>query len=308
MSNDEPSVDVEPEEEELYEPHDYDPYYSGLASFVFHFCLFIILPFLSSIVRSEDKLPPAVDVVQVIDNNTEGSDTFSDMPSGLEAQETELPSETPMETPPTPELDKSIPKEAPPELEFNPEELENSARDAVRKARAAAAAAASAAASQMTENLGGSPPTSSSGGSGRAGRAARWVLRFNTRTPRDYLGQLGGLEADIAFPGRGDNYIYYTDLDSSPTRSSRTLDRENRIFWIDQDTFQQVADHLGISAPMMVAFLPTTLEEKMSKLEMARARERGVTREEDIKQTVFECVHSGRGYDVIVVDQTLVGG
>ena len=58
----------------------------------------------------------------------------------------------------------------------------------------------------------------------------------------------------------------------------------------------------------MIAFLPLDLEEKMSRLEMARARERGVSREEDIRQTVFECVRRGGGFDVIVIDQTLFGG
>ena len=38
-------------------------------------------------------------------------------------------------------------------------------------------------------------------------------MRFNTRTPRDYLGQLGGLGADVAFPDRGEQYRYFTNLD-----------------------------------------------------------------------------------------------
>lgn len=306
MSIDDPSSQVEAAEEELHEPHDYDPYYSGLASFVFHFCLFVLLPFLSAFVRSEEKLPPVVDVVQVIEAS-DSNDAFSDMPSGLETQEADLVNEMPMESPETPKLNTDISPEAAPKLDFNPADLNRSVEDAVKQARDAAAAAAAAAANQLNQNLGGEPASGASGGSGRAGRAARWVLRFNTRTARDYLSQLGGLGADIAFPDRGDQYRYFTNVGIKPESSLRTLDRENRIFWVDQDTYHQVADELGVSAPMMIAFLPLPLEEKMSKLEMARARERGVTREEDIKQTVFECVRRGGGFDVIVVDQTLVG-
>lgn len=305
MSTTSPSSASDLVEEDLHEPPDYDPYYSGMVSFVFHFCLFLILPFLSSMVRSEDKLPPSVDVVQVIDASSTGSQAFDDLPAGLETQEDDSAGEMPVELEPTPKLDQSIPKAAETELEFDPSANSQQVADALAAARQAAAAASAAAAGQLDQNLGGTSSGGGSGGTGRAGRAARWVLRFNTRTPRDYLGQLGGLGADVAFPDRGEQYRYFTNLSGTPQSSVKSLDREGRIYWIDQDTFQQVAQHLGVSAPMMIAFLPLALEEKMSKLEMARARERGVSREEDIRQTVFECVRRGGSFDVIVVDQTL---
>jgi hypothetical protein len=115
--------------------------------------------------------------------------------------------------------------------------------------------------------------------------------------------QLGGLGAEVAFPQRGDQYAYYSNLDGSPTRAVRDLSRENRIFWIDNDSqsFGDVARELGAgSAPMMIAFFPLELEERMSKLELAY---RGRASEADIIQTVFECVSRGGGYDVMVVDQ-----
>jgi hypothetical protein len=308
MSTTSPSSASDLAEEELHEPPDYDPYYSGMVSFVFHFCLFLILPFLSAMVRSEDRLPPAVDVVQVIDASSSGSDSFDDLPMGLETQADNAANDMPAELEPTAALDKNIPKDAPTELEFDPNADSQQVADALAAARRAAAAASAAATGQLDENLGGTSGANGSGGSGRAGRAARWVLRFNTRTPRDYLGQLGGLGADIAFPDRGDQYRYYTNLAATPQSSFKSLDNEGRIYWIDQDTYHEVARQLGVSAPMMIAFLPLALEEKMSKLEMARARERGVSREEDIRQTVFECVRRGGGFDVIVVDQTLFGG
>ena len=111
-------------------------------------------------------------------------------------------------------------------------------------------------------------------------------------------------EQRIAFPAEGGKYKYFTNLAGTPTSSLRDLNNENRIYWMDERSFFEVAQLLGVSADVMIAFLPGPLEEKMSKLEMARARERGVSNEEDIIQTVFEYVNRGGG-DVIIVDQKL---
>ncbi len=288
-------------EAELHEPPDFDPYYSGLASFVFHFCLFVLLPFLFAIVKTQDRLPPTVDVVQVVDARMDGSEAFSDLPSGLETQEQAASSEMAVEVPTT-EINKNIDVEV--TTKFNEEDVQKTADNAVKQARQAAAAAKAAAASALNENLGGTAGGGGSGGTGRAGRAARWVLTFNTSNPQDYLRQLGGLGADVAFPAAGGRYKYFTNLAGTPTSSLRDLDKENRIYWMDDRSYFEVAQLLGVQADLMIAFLPTPLEEKMSKLEMARARERGVTNEEDIIQTVFEYVNRGGG-DVIIVDQKL---
>ncbi len=288
-------------EAELHEPPDFDPYYSGLASFVFHFCLFVLLPFLFAIVKTQDRLPPTVDVVQVVDARMDGSEAFSDLPSGLETQEQAASSEMAVEVPTT-EINKNIDVEV--TTEFNEEDVQKTADNAVKQARQAAAAAKAAAANALNENLGGTAGGGGSGGTGRAGRAARWVLTFNTSNPQDYLRQLGGLGADVAFPAAGGRYKYFTNLAGTPTSSLRDLDKENRIYWMDDRSYFEVAQLLGVQADLMIAFLPTPLEEKMSKLEMARARERGVTNEEDIIQTVFEYVNRGGG-DVIIVDQKL---
>ncbi len=288
-------------ETELHEPPDFDPYYSGLASFVFHFCLFVLLPFLFAIVKTQDRLPPTVDVVQVVDARMDGSEAFSDLPSGLETQEQAASSEMAVEVPTT-EINKNIDVEV--TTEFNEEDIQKTADNAVKQARQAAAAAKAAAANALNENLGGTAGGGGSGGTGRAGRAARWVLTFNTSNPQDYLRQLGGLGADVAFPAAGGRYKYFTNLAGTPTSSLRDLDKENRIYWMDDRSYFEVAQLLGVQADLMIAFLPTPLEEKMSKLEMARARERGVTNEEDIIQTVFEYVNRGGG-DVIIVDQKL---
>lgn len=295
------STQTDEPDAELHEPPDYDPYYSGLASFVFHFCLFVLLPFLSAVVKSQDRLPPTVDVVQVVDAQMDGSETFSDLPSGLETQEQDTSAEMAIDVP-TQEINKDIQVDV--TTEFNESDIQQTADNAVKQARQAAAAAKAAAASALNDNLGGTAGSGGSGGTGRAGRAARWVLTFNTSNPQDYLRQLGGLGADVAFPAEGGKYKYFTNLAGTPTSSLRDLDKENRIYWMDERSFYEVARVLGVQADVMIAFLPGPLEDKMSKLEMARARERGVTREEDIIQTVFEYVNRGGG-DIIIVDQKL---
>ena len=301
MSTVQSTQTVDPDAE-LDEPPDYDPYYSGLASFVFHFCLFVLLPFLGAVVASQDRLPPTVDVVQVVDAQMDGSEAFSDLPSGLETQEQDTSSSEMAIDVPTQEINKDIQVDV--TTEFNESDIQQTADNAVKQARQAAAAAKAAAASALNDNLGGTAGSGGSGGTGRAGRAARWVLTFNTSNPQDYLRQLGGLGADVAFPAEGGKYKYFTNLAGTPTSSLRDLNNENRIYWMDERSFFEVAQLLGVSADVMIAFLPGPLEEKMSKLEMARARERGVSNEEDIIQTVFEYVNRGGG-DVIIVDQKL---
>ena len=305
------SLTVEiPAQEELHPPPDYDPYYSGLASFVFHFCLFVILPFLAAIVTTEPRMPPAVDVVHVIDTGSE-TEQIDDLPSGMEGQTPSPeapPSNLAFDAPPLEAINTDVQVDIPTNVDISPQDVIRVAANAAAQAQQAAAAAASAARDALNTNLGGTPGSAGSGGgggTGRAGRAARWVLRFNTTNPRDYLDQLGGLGAEIAFPDRNDKYRYFTNLANSPQSTVRTLDNEGRIYWIDEDTFMEVAAELGVSAPVMLAFLPQALEEKMLKLEMARARERGVTEEADIIQTTFVCVRRGGSFDVTVTDQRL---
>jgi len=297
------TVPVDDLDDELHEPPDYEPYYSGLASFVFHFCLFMIMPFLVAVVKTRDKLPPTVDVIQVVDAQLDGSEAMGDLPSGMEADQQDSGNELQLDTP-SEELQTDIKPDALPEFEFDETDVKKDAERATKQARSAAAAAKASAARALNENLGGTAGSGGAGGTGRAGRAARWILRFNTSNPQDYLRQLGGLGADVAFPANQGKYRYFTDLAGTPTSSIRDLDNETRIYWMDDNSYAGVARALGVTADVMIAFLPGPLEEKMSKLEMARARERGVTREEDIVQTVFEYVNRGGG-DVIIVDQKL---
>ena len=74
------TIAVSPAPEEPYqEPADHDSWYSALVSFVFHFCLVMLLPLFAAILESKERLPPAVDMVQVLD--TSGAD--ADPAAGL---------------------------------------------------------------------------------------------------------------------------------------------------------------------------------------------------------------------------------
>jgi len=287
---------------------DYDSWYSALISFVFHFCLMLLVSLFSDVIRARDKLPPAIDVVQVTDASTSGSamDDSASPGEALESTTADSAADVPLTSTPVEQLNTVQPVQ-PQAIDVSTDDVQEEVRQEVGRARQAAAAA-QAAAARLNENLGGSPGTPSGTGKGRAGRAARWVLRFNTSNSRDHLAQLGGLQANIAFPDRGDKYRFFSNLSGSPTSELRDLSEENRIFWIDEDpsSYHGLARELGVAPPpMMIAFLPVPLEEKMLKMELGRAREQGVTSEDGIAQTVFECVRRGGSYDVVIVDQTL---
>jgi hypothetical protein len=171
---------------------------------------------------------------------------------------------------------------------------------------AAAASKLRNAQQKLNDNLGKGGGGGSGAGSGRPGRAARWVLRFNTKSAADYLAQFESLGAELAFPTSGDRWRFFSNLTKKPPTSSlRDLSSESRIYWTDDDA-KVVADvcrELGIEpAPFMIAFLPVPLEQKMLELELAYEFQK---QEDDIEQTVFVAVPWGNGYKVEVLDQTL---
>ena len=148
--------------------------------------------------------------------------------------------------------------------------------------------------------------TGGGGGTGTSSgeRAARWVLRFNHASVPDYLRQLDGLGATIAFPTDGGKYRYFNDPSAPNPRSEvRGVDPGSQVFWINDDaaTAANVCQHLRIPvAPFMVALLPKQLEGRMADLEKAY---QGLA-ENEIASTQFEVVFRGGMYDVFVASQT----
>jgi len=143
-----------------------------------------------------------------------------------------------------------------------------------------------------------------SGASGKAARAARWILRFNIRSPQEYLTQIDGLGAHIAFPTSGDKYLYFYNASSGSRRSeTRSLAANEMVYWVDDnaESVGRVASVLGIPpGPFMLSFLPQELEDRMVQLERAYNN----LEEDEILSTVFEVVFRGGKYDVFVAAQT----
>jgi hypothetical protein len=303
------SASVLPDAEAPLEaPPDYDSWYSALISFVFHFLLVLAFGLITSIAASQPKTAPAVDIVRVAASASSGGDSADDAPGQRLEATPDQPEATPTPLPPAPTIDAVAQPEIP-EIATPLAQTQERIREQVSRTCQEAAAARSSAAKTLDQNLGGGSPAAGGGGSGsgRAGRAARWVLRFNTSAPTQYLAQLGGLGAEIAFPRQGDKYTYFSNLAGTPQSSVRTLASETRIYWMPDDppSYQPIAARLGVSSPeLMILFLPTALEEKMVKLEKAY---QGAQDEDDILQTVFECVGRGGSYEVIVVSQKLRG-
>lgn len=299
-------TDVVAEEEELQAPHDFDSWYSGFISFLFHLTLIVLIPFLAALAVIEDRQPPEVGTIQVADSSDAAAGDEAE--SGDESLEFSDRQTTPEEMlSDTAEMQEAVEVEQPDDSDLNLTSTEQAFEETESEfgaTRAKARAAVQRARDKLNENLGGTPGGNGSGGSGRAGRASRWILRFNTNSGNEYLRQFGGLGADVALPV-GSGYQYFTDLAGSRRRTNKSLASESRIYWIDDDTHHDAARVLGMpGAAHMLAFLPTPLEEKMAQLELAEARQYGVTREEDIQSTIFECVVRGNSFDVQVVAQT----
>jgi hypothetical protein len=156
--------------------------------------------------------------------------------------------------------------------------------------------------------VGGSGGTSSKG---RGERLVRWMLRIESRgirgeAVRDYLVQIEGLGGVIAFPAKGDKWLYVYHASDPAQRSTqeKDLSDENRIYWTNEkrETVIDVCHYLGIArADLMVMFLPTELEERMARLECEYQNKN----EEEIAQTIFLVVREGGKYGVRVIAQTL---
>src|SRR5581483_10497656 len=131
-------------------------------------------------------------------------------------------------------------------------------------------------------------------------RKARWTMLFNVREGggREYLRQLDGLGAILAYPTVGDNYMVIRNLKDRPIRPvAEDIRQFNMIWWQDDKpvSVDSLANALGISPPpeYIVAFFPVALEQQLLEKELKAFR----GREEDIEETVFRIVPRGGGYE-----------
>jgi hypothetical protein len=146
----------------------------------------------------------------------------------------------------------------------------------------------------------------------REKRMLRWSMIFATNSGPDYLAQLKGLGAILAVPvkeepGAIPEYRLIRDLDKRPAvLLDEDVAKLNRIYWIDNKP-QSVNDVLGAlgvrlrPAPShFVAFMPAQLEDRLFELE----RDYKGLKEDQIEETKFKAVRTGKGFDVQVVSQT----
>ena len=281
--------------------------WSSVISLVLHLFIILLVIGLAAPLLRQDRTPPAVDVLYVGEDVTAAAGD-SEEPPGDDVMEStfEDSSEQPPDEMETTELEE-VSEPDPVDVEIEVQDVGTELReeeDAVRQAQSALQQAKDA----LARNLGqkSKSPGGGGGGSGPTGRAARparWILNFNIASPTDYLRQLDGLGATVAFPLSGDEWLYFYNVSSSnPTSKRRTLANENRLYWVNDNasSVASVARELGVQpTPLMAAFLPLELEERMLKLELAHNN----LEEDEIASTQFEVVRRGGKYDVVVSHQ-----
>jgi len=140
----------------------------------------------------------------------------------------------------------------------------------------------------------------------REKRKARWVMLFTTSAGagHDYLRQLEGLGAILAFPTGDDKFLVIRDLRSRPFRTvEEDIKTFNMIWWVDDKSrsVESLADALGVRPvpDYFVAFFPVKLENQLLEKELQAFR----GNEEDIDETVFKVERRNGQYEPVVSQQ-----
>lgn len=141
----------------------------------------------------------------------------------------------------------------------------------------------------------------------REQRMLRWSMTFKTNNGAHYATQLRGLRAILAVPTPQGEYMVYRDFAPGTKAIGKVEDvtKLNCIFWIDEkrQSVSSLSSAIGWRPvpELFVAFFPRDIEEKLYKIEMAAARsQRPNVTENEIRQTFFDVVRAGGGYDVQV--------
>lgn len=142
-------------------------------------------------------------------------------------------------------------------------------------------------------------------------RGLRWILKFDTRSGRDYLNQLAAMKAVILVPTPDGKkmYIFRDLINPKPGTLASDADLDgmaNQIQFSDmrQKSVEAVAEALGVQGytPLAFwAFFPKGMEQRLADLEV-RYRNK---RPEDVRQTTFRVVIRGGEVDLIVIDQQM---
>ncbi len=155
----------------------------------------------------------------------------------------------------------------------------------------------------------------------REKRALRWSLLFNTIDSADYVAQLQGLGAVLAFPVResGGDFEYRTVRNLTPGRA-KLLNEDIRniqamVRWIDDKPRNAIGVMTVLGLPMpkisqdklhFFACMPERLEQKLLELELAYLKKQNPGRsEDDIFETKFKIKVRNGKYQPEVYEQTL---
>lgn len=150
----------------------------------------------------------------------------------------------------------------------------------------------------------------------REKRMLRWHMTFTANTGQEYLQQLRGLGAILAFPVQdGPEPIFKVVEDLRP--GAKLLDKDvreyNRIYWIDDKprSVHDIMAALRISLPTIpsrfVAFMPEALEKKLFEKERQYVERVLKQRfnEDQIDETTFRVVLTPKGYEPELIRVTL---
>ncbi len=137
----------------------------------------------------------------------------------------------------------------------------------------------------------------------REKRMLRWHMKFTANTGPDYLAQLRGLGAVLAFPISETQYKLVRDLNPGGPLLDEDISSLNRIYWFDENpqSVRDILSTLGAKispAPArFVAFMPKSLEDQLHEMEKSYVKKvlRKPLVEDRIEETLFRVVRDGKG-------------
>ncbi len=149
------------------------------------------------------------------------------------------------------------------------------------------------------------------GASSTRQRSLRWILRFSTRSGRDYLDQLKSLGAVVLVPLQSGNKQMYIFRDlANPKPGTIVTDTEwnqlsQQIQFCDfkRDSVIAVSEALNLNytAPQFWAFFPRGLEDELARLEISYRNRRP----DDVEETVFVVSVRNGKYELVVAEQRM---
>jgi len=156
------------------------------------------------------------------------------------------------------------------------------------------------------------------GGMGHSNAAAqsfRWTMRFKTRSGRDYIYQLGILQAKILIPLPPDNKkcMLYDNLTADPPKGHIASDEEikqlsGQVRFSDRsrDSVMSVAGALNLdeTPKLFYAFFPGELRLRLAQMEKDYAG----AELKDIEETVIQMNLGGGKIEPRITEQRLRGG